>query len=389
MPRVKWFAVCLCVSQIAPLLWMVRAEPQGGGSRSSDKFLFLTGQVVGIDGTPARDPALQVELVCGGRVQQQNRLSEEGHFSFTIEPAAQQGWTDASVGNDGILNRDSHWNSSRDRSGVFASSSFGTFNLSGCVIRLSEGQGYSSTEISLANRSVFDNPDVGVVVVGKPGEQGAAVLSVTTLQAPAKAREAYQKAQRELAGGNPNLGKAARNLRVAVEEYPEYAEAWYQLGEVQLREHKPEDAMESFEKAVSSDARYVEPHLALARMALFNEDWRRAEEMSVEALALSPRSGQAHYFRGLAGYFLGELDKAEESLGWVKANGYAERYPLALFHLAVIHIQTGSLQEAGSEFDDYLRLMPEEQLPPGQKERIQKQLRAWEEQGVWRREPND
>jgi TolA-binding protein len=96
---------------------------------------------------------------------------------------------------------------------------------------------------------------------------------------------------------------------------------------------------------------------------------------------------QAHYFQGLASYFLKEFDRAESSFAYLKTHNYERKYPLALFYLAIIHTEKNRLQEAGAEFQHYLQVMPEAQFPPGQKEKIQRQLAAWEEQRVWKPKP--
>jgi TolA-binding protein len=369
-------------------MWAAEARAQSGeGGQSGDSFLFLTGRVVQSDGSAPKNGNIRVELVCGTRVQQQVFASEEGVFTLTVEREQQQGWMDASVGHDGALNQASPWNSSRDKPGVFAASAFQTFNLSGCKVRLSAGQELLATEINLSNRSVFDNPDIGILVIGREGQHSGTVMSVTSLSAPPKARKAHQKALSELSRKDPKFGKAAQNLKKAVEEYPGFSEAWFHLGQVQLRMDELDAAMGSFEESRKNDPRYLEPRMALARLVLYREEWPRAAELARECLNLSSGAVQAHYFNGLASYFLREIDQAESSFGFLKERGYGEKYPLALFHLAIIHAQKNQIQEAGDDFQQYLRVMPEAQFPPGQKEKIEQQLASWEKQRVWKPKP--
>ena len=359
------------------------AEPaNAAGQAAADSTLFLNGSVRQRNGSPpARQ--LQVELVCGDRVQQQVFTSETGFFSFTIERSQQQGWTDASVGRDGDLNRDSHWNSSGNKTGVFAESHFKTFNLSGCRIRLTGGQGYSATQIQLANRSVFDSPETGVLVLAAGEERRDLSVRVTTLRAPSGARKAFEKAQAELAKEEPDHGKAIQHFQTAIREYPEFAEAWFQLGELLGQEKNFDEAQHAYEQAVEQDPDFVEPYLSLARLALFREDWQLGADLSEQVLSRDPAEVKAHYYKGLANYFLGRLELAEEGFLYIPTHGYSQAHPLALFHLAVIHARAGRIQEAGDEFSLFLGLMPEGRIDPGQKERIEQQLIAWKAKGLW------
>jgi tetratricopeptide (TPR) repeat protein len=328
------------------------------------------------DDSPLERP-VQLDLLCGGRVQQQVFSSETGSFSFIVESRKAQEWMDASAGRDGGLDRNSHWNSSIDKEGVFAASRFKTFNLSGCRIQLSGNQGLFANAINLSNRSVFDNPNVGTIVLFRDGSGQSPTVETAEFLVPPSARMAFAKALEEISKEKPNRARALRELAKAVKDYPGYAEAWQLRGELHLEQGEREAARKSFEEALSADPGYPKPYLSIARLALFDENWEEAALMSERMLKILPNSAQGNYFNGLANFYLGREEPAERALRFLKDEGLGRRYPVALFHLGMIDARRGRIAEAAEEFASYLENMPPDEIPPGQKERLERQLAAW------------
>ncbi len=159
--------------------------------------------------------------------------------------------------------------------GVFANTgssnmdSLGFVDLSSCEIRAVLA-GYRSSTIQLGRRSVFESPDIGTIVLRplRESEMRDATVSVTSLDAPDKARGALEKSRKELGKDSPNWGRAGEQFETAVALHPAYAEAWYELGEVRLREDKVDEARSAFQKAIESDTQYVKPYAPLALIEL-------------------------------------------------------------------------------------------------------------------------
>lgn len=351
------------------------------GNDKSDQFLFLTGRVVRGDSLPL-ERALQLDLFCGGRIQQQVYSADNGTFSFALEPRKVQGWMSAGAGNDGNFDRNSHWNSSVNAEGVFASSPFKTFNLSGCRIQLSANQGFSSNAINLANRSVFDNPDVGVIVLTRENSEEGQIVSATTLAAAPAARKDFAKVIEELSREKPNRPRALKSLTKLTAEHPGFAEAWLLRGELEMEQRQSDAARESFHRAIAADPAFPRPYLSMARLALFEEKWEEAATLTGKLLEMTPGSAQANYFNGLANFVLGRTEAAERSYLHLKTNGLGGQYPIALLQLGMIHMQRGQLADAAEELSLYLKFMPPAQMPPGQKEQLERQLATWKAQGV-------
>jgi tetratricopeptide (TPR) repeat protein len=95
--------------------------------------------------------------------------------------------------------------------------------------------------------------------------------------------------------------------------YNEYGVACYNLGEVK-------DAREAFEKAVSLDGEYSEPHVNLAVLYRCKGWYDRAEEENRLALDLEPNDGIAWYDLGITLLRLSRNDEAMECFQKAIAN---------------------------------------------------------------------
>ena len=58
------------------------------------------------------------------------------------------------------------------------------------------------------------------------------------------------------------------HLRKAVDGYPKYALAWFELGQAYLGLQKPAEAKTAYEQSVACDGKFVNPHLQLLQIAV-------------------------------------------------------------------------------------------------------------------------
>ena len=172
---------------------------------------------------------------------------------------------------DIIRRRNSGGEGSQASTGTPRVNAFGRVDLSGCELRASL-PGYRSESIQLRHSSVFDNPNVGVIILHPLAKGQGISVSATSLAAPKQAKKAYEKALKELRKKDAILWfaavKAIEQLEKAVAEYPEYAKAWSLLGRTRLSINDKEGAREAFDKATKADPKYLGPYEALLRMEL-------------------------------------------------------------------------------------------------------------------------
>ncbi len=170
---------------------------------------------------------------------------------------------------------------------------------------------FNSSALTIANRNILDNPDIGTVRLSREeGATGVAVSS-TTASAPKEATKAFEKARSEWLEQKPD--RAQRDLEKAVQSYPQFAEAWYQLGKIQ-ESSSPQEAGNSFSKAVAADPKFILPYEHLVPFAAQAEKWQEVANDAARELELNPRgTAQIWYYQALGNYKLNKKDVAEAS----------------------------------------------------------------------------
>jgi Tfp pilus assembly protein PilF len=327
--------------------------------------LRLSGKVEMADGSALPEPA-RIELVCSGQIQPQAYTRDDGTFNFEVggdqaqrvnARDADRNLPSARVGARG-----------EDRSHV---------SLTGCEVR-AVLPGHHSTLVKLGRRSVFESPDIGVLILSPFDQSVGYFASPTTLKAPREARKAFEKAGKEAAKKNPNLKKALAELVKAVAAHPEFADAWNLKGEVHARAGELTEAEHCFQKAIEADSQLVPPYLSLALIELQRNQPTETIKFTERVLRLMPASGEAHYYNGLAEAALGNLETARESLISVAYSTDVARFPRSLYVLGNIHAQAAAFDLAAKEYRRYLDLEPDSKAA----ELVRAQLEEWKAKGV-------
>jgi hypothetical protein len=146
----------------------------------------------------------------------------------------------------------------------------------------------------------------------KEADHGAAgpLVAAVDLNIPEGARREFDKANQFVAKGN--WQKAIERLNKAITIYPEYAEAYNNLGVVYGRLGDRTRNLEALQKAVSLNDHFAPAYLNLARMAIADRDLVQAESLLDKAVAIEPTNSQMlvllantellnhHYDRALA-----------------------------------------------------------------------------------------
>jgi Tfp pilus assembly protein PilF len=319
------------------------------------RLVFLTGHVKLDDGT---DPSerVAIERVCNGRTRREGYTDSRGAFGFQL--GAQQIMQDASVsGMDTLRPAGVPTSSLGGGSGVFApttqTSGVSQRELMGCELR-AVLPGYTSEPLNLAGRQLFDNPDVGTLVLHRMGKVEGTKISLTTLQAPPEAKKAFERARHALAKkDNP---EAERQLQKAVAQYPKYAEAMSLLGEVYSGEGRKDEAEKMFREAMEADPKFIGPYFNLAVLAGTTRDWQRMLELTDKAVALDPYENPAIYLmNAVAQYNLHNLVLAEKSARQARRLDAQYHYPRADFILANILTQRGDYAGAAEQLRSFLQ----------------------------------
>jgi tetratricopeptide (TPR) repeat protein len=202
-----------------------------------------------------------------------------------------------------------------------------------------------------------------------------AVVSISDLSAPKKARKEYEKGRR--AYEKEDLPEARRHLENAVSEYPCYARAQTLLGMTLEIQGATAPTEKAFRKAVECDSGFLEAHVQLG--IFLNHQNRFAECLADlrKAIGHFPGSWQLSYQLAAAEYGLGEYPQAQQE--YLRAESLSTGIPAEIHvRLADVYTRQGAYADAYSELQAYLRADPQGRFAP----KVTEVMRHMEQSGV-------
>jgi tetratricopeptide (TPR) repeat protein len=345
--------------------------------------IFLSGRVMLEDGTPPPDAAV-IETVCNGQSHGEGYTDRSGYFGVElgrnrgmVQDASEYGVSNASPSFAGGAM------TSPGRLG--GGMETGERKYMGCDVQ-AKLAGYRSQTIPLTGRRPMDDPNVGTILLHRlaPQEEGRTV-SASSLAAPKDAKKAYAKGMDSLKKNKP--ADAQSSFEKAVEVYPAYAEAWYQLGRIRAAEEKWDLARGSFEQALKADPKYVLPYVSISMLELQARRWQELADVTEKTVKLDAFDyPQAFFFNSVANFNLRRLDLAEKSALQAERLDTRHQFPKVSHLLGLIMADRKDWSGAAQRFKEYLRLAPgatdagdvRKQLD--QVEKIQQQMAAAKDQ---------
>jgi tetratricopeptide (TPR) repeat protein len=199
------------------------------------------------------------------------------------------------------------------------------------------------------------NTDLGKVVLHRLSQVDGYTISVTSALAPDKAKKAFEKGlDRE---SKEKWSEARESLEKAVEIYPKYAAAWYELGRLQTRSQNTEGARRSFNQALEADPKYLNPYRGLALLALSESRWQELVDSSGKLVELSPSGFPDGWFLNAVGqYYLQNFEAAEKSARQgIEVDG-DHKVPKLEYILGMTLMREHDYQQAGEHMRRYLYL---------------------------------
>jgi tetratricopeptide (TPR) repeat protein len=322
--------------------------------------MFLLGRVATDDGTPVPYDVL-VERVCNARVRQQVYATPGGDFRMELGSRA-NAYVDAT--GDGTPQYGQASN--------VPEAGIPRRELIDCELRATIS-GFQSEVINLVDLGPASGPiDVGAIVVHRITKIKGMTLNAAPYKAPSDARKAYEKgleAERKL-----RLADARQYFEKAVEIYPKYTSAWFQLGVVLQNLAQKEPARIAYTHATTIDSKFLPPYLSLASMAFETGDWTQVLNLTNHVLELDPLKyadvtgyivdldpldyAEAYFYNSAANYKLNRIDDAEKSGLKAERLDVRPRFPQLHLVLAEIFARKNNYATAISETRIYLELVP-------------------------------
>ncbi|MGB9467290.1 MAG: hypothetical protein WBR10_19440 [Candidatus Acidiferrum sp.] len=245
---------------------------------------YLSGNVKLVRGPVPWDP-IPVSVVCDGKVRYTTNTDPTGNF--TIGSVKQPGSTTTKA----------------DKKPFAA-------QFVGCSVEAAL-PGFESSPLAVVKRNVKDDPNIGSITLRPEAGAVDAELSSTSAAAPKNAVKLFEKARNVGIANKPD--SAQKNLQRALEIYPQFAEAWYQLGKIEQTAN-PTEAWNSFSKAAAADPKFALPYGHLAMLAAQAEKWQELVDVTTRALKLNPNGTiDIWYYNAIGNYHLRNWDVAGAS----------------------------------------------------------------------------
>lgn len=190
-----------------------------------------------------------------------------------------------------------------------------------------------------------------------PGPMAAGyTVSVRDLAAPDKARKALERGLERLQKRDP-AGSIA-HFEEATNVFPDYYEAFYQLGLANLELRRGDEAERALEKAIDlSGGHNADPQFALGALLCDRGAYQDAERVIRRAMENDSGSWRGYLFLGQALYGQNRLTDAEKNarIALSRKSDLASAYVV----LANIDIRRHDYRNAIAELDNFLRLRPD------------------------------
>ena len=341
------------------------ASPAPGSSQptepsaADDLVLLLRGRIATNDGTSLPNDTL-VERICSNTVLQQVYASAGGEFTMQMGSRFDS-FLDASAGpasQQGVANKAS-------RDGI------PRHDLMNCELRAS-AVGFRSNSISLVDLTPSGSAiDVGAIVVERTTKIKGMTLSATPYKAPSNARKAYEKGLEAERKGK--LAEARNYFEQALEIYPKYASAWFQLGTVFEKVNQKDSARAAYTRATTIDTKFLPPYLSLAEMAYEAGNWTEVLQFTGHIIDLDllnhgdlryvldldeSNPAEAYFYNAVANYKLNKVEEAEKSALRAERVDLRTHFPQLHLLLADIFAGKKNYAVAISELQAYLDLAP-------------------------------
>ncbi len=284
-------------------------NPNNFPTMDVNRPIYIRGKVVLDHGGQLSEP-VPIQRVCGASSHREGYTDSSGNFSILV--GDNSNFQDASESGSSFGNRQTN---------------VSTRQLWNCELRAML-PGYSSSVISLAGRDFSDMNSIGDIVLTKVGGVEGNSISVTSLKAPEKAKNEYQKALESY--DQKKYADVEKHLAKAVSIYPQYATAWELRGREQMHQQQDAEAIKSFQASIAADEKFVAPYVKLAVLMSIKNDWQEVLRLSDRAIRLDPQSyPEAWLLNGAAHYNLKQYPEAERAAVKAIALDKDHRFPRA------------------------------------------------------------
>jgi tetratricopeptide (TPR) repeat protein/peroxiredoxin len=153
-----------------------------------------------------------------------------------------------------------------------------------------------------------------------------------------------------------DLRQAREYLETTVKLRPDYPEAWNNLGMIAAQQGQSEEAIEDFQKSLQLRPRFSIALLNLGNLYRRQRDYARAEQCLSQALETQPEDAETNYSLGMLYAQQNQMERASTYLQ--KALDIRPDYPEALNNLGVLFVRGQEYAKAEDQFKAGIRVAP-------------------------------
>lgn len=319
------------------------SDNQGPTQTNQPTSTFIQGKVTVENGSEPTQIAILMD--CTGQTYSEGFADSKGNFSFELNRGTSREMVPmAEVGT--ML------------SAPFANSSPG---LGDCNLR-AQAPGYTSSSLSLVNYSRGGLINVGQIILhslatAEATPSGRGVVTFSQLQIPRKASAEFKKGMQE--EQKHKFDRASVHFQRAIRDYPRYALAWAQLGEVQQKSGNVAEAYSSFLHAVQYDPNLVVAYRGLALIEGRAQQWGLLLHTTGRVLEIYPRAYADFWFlHAVAQFNLKKLQSAEQSILRGLQLDPKHQIPQMEYLCGRVLGEQGNYEDAARHIRRYLKLVP-------------------------------
>lgn len=153
-----------------------------------------------------------------------------------------------------------------------------------------------------------------------------------------------------------DLQQAGQYLERTVKLRPDYPEAWNNLGMIAAQQGQPDEAIRNFRQSLTLRPNYAIALLNLGNLYRRQGAFDKAQPLLSRALALNPDDPETNYNFGMFYAQQGQLQQAQDYLE--RAVTLRPDYPEALNNLGVLFVRNNDFAKAEAQFRTCVRLAP-------------------------------
>jgi len=188
--------------------------------------------------------------------------------------------------------------------------------------------------------------------------QAAASFQLALRDNPSSAEAHYGLGSAQL--NQQKLVEARQSFEHAVKLHASYpdtlANAWNNLGLLDTREGRTDEAIRCFQEALRSSPDHLVALNNLGNAYRLRKEWDKARETFERSLAVSPDDPEANYGLGMVFAQADDSERAYEYLQRALKSRFA--YPEALNNLGILYLRTQRRDEAVASFETCIRVAP-------------------------------